>query len=93
MIMTFLRKFFMEFFRLKVFFISQDTSLLQRSNVAGLITAELKFIFLNKFKSFRTPYVSLSVPGFQKSGKELEKNNRIKKDLCFVYIQLGSHVV
>ena len=40
----------MEFFRLKAFFISQDISLAQRSNVAGLITAELKFIFLNKFK-------------------------------------------
>ena len=42
----------MEFVRLKAFFILQDTFLLQRSNVAGLITAELKFIFLNKFKQF-----------------------------------------
>ena len=42
----------MEFFRLKAFFILQDTSLPQRSNVAGLITAKLKFIFLNKFKQF-----------------------------------------
>ena len=84
----------MEVFRLKTFLISLDTSLPQRGEIAGLITAELKLLSLaNLNNSFRTPYVSLSVPGFQKSGRELEKNNRIKKDLGFVYIQIGSHVI
>ena len=84
----------MEFFRLKTFLISLETSLPQRSDIAGLITAELKlFSSTNLNNSFKTPYVSLSVPGFQKSGRELEKKNRIKKDLGFVYIQLGSHVI
>ena len=84
----------MEFFRLKTFLISLETSLPQRSDIAGLITAELKlFSSTNLNNSFKTPYVSLSVPGFQKSVRELEKKNRIKKDLGFVYIQLGSHVI
>ena len=84
----------MEFFRLKTFLISLDTSLPQRNEIAGLITAELKlFSSTNLNNSFRTPYVSLSVPEFQKAGSELEKNNRIKKDLGFVYIQIGSHVI
>ena len=77
----------MEFFRLKTFLILLETSLPQRSDIAGLITAELKlFSSTNLNNSFKTPYVSLSVPGFQKSGRELEKNNKIKKDLGFVYI-------
>ena len=46
---------------------------------------------LNLFSSanfnnlFKTPYVSLSVPGSQKSDTELEKTTELRmKDLCFV---------
>ena len=70
----------MEFFRLKTFLISLDTSLPQRNEIAGLITAELKlFSSTNLNNSFRTPYVSLSVPGFQKSGSELEKTTELRR--------------
>ena len=48
----------MEFFRLKTFLILLDTSLPQRSEIAGLITPELKlFSSTNLNNSFRTPYV------------------------------------
>ena len=48
----------MEFFRLKTFLILLDTSLPQRSEIAGLITPELKlFSSINLNNSFRTPYV------------------------------------
>ena len=54
-----------------------DTSLPQRRGIAGLITAELKLFSSTKLNnSFRTPYVSLSVPGFQKSDRELEKKQQ-----------------
>ena len=73
--------------------ISLDTSL-QRGEIAGLITAAVKLLSsTNLNNSFRTPFVSLLVPEFQKAGRELEKNNRIKKDLGFVYIQIGSHII
>ena len=42
MIMTFLMKFLMEFFRLKTVLILLETFLPQRSDTASLITPELK---------------------------------------------------
>ena len=52
----------------------------KEARIAGLITAELKLFFsTNLNNSFRTPYVSLSVPGFQKSGRELEKTAELRR--------------
>ena len=69
----------MGFFRLKTFLISLDASLPQRSEIACLITAKLKlFSSTNLNNSFRTIHVSLLVPGFQKSGRELEKTTELR---------------
>ena len=78
--MIFFRKCFIKFFGSKVFLISLDTSLPQRSDIAGLITAELKLVSSTKLNnSFRTPCVSLSVSGFQKSGRELGKTTELRR--------------
>ena len=80
MITTFLMKFLMEFFKLKTFLISLDTSLSQRREIAGLITAELKlFSSANLNNLFRTPHVSLSAPGFQTFGRELKKTTELRR--------------
>ena len=70
----------MEFFRSKTFLILLETSLPHRSDIAGLITAELKLFSSTKLSnSFKTSYISLSVPGFQKSGGELEKATELRR--------------
>ena len=74
----------MEFFRLKTFLMSLETSLPQRSDIGGFITAELKlFASTNLNNSFKTPYVTTSVPGFQKSGRELEKTTQLRRIWVF----------